>query len=217
MADGRGITTHFTSPPPDREAKQRRLEMLVSTFGAVVDEATHGRKSRANATHSLPDELAAFCARAAAINAVVIDANSPVVWGAAQPQGVIVLRPRSSSPGITLTGAPVEEEREPEPRPAILSRRALHIVRSLPELTELRKGRHLHYVDRQGDVPLLAQSFAGIYVLVVVFDGPFDEIRAERAIVEALPRIERLVMALPPLDPAPQAGVVALRRSNRRR
>jgi len=42
--------------------------------------------------------------------------------------------------------------------------------------------------------------------------------RAERAAQESLPRIERLVLALPPLDPDPQpmGGVVALRRPRRR-
>jgi hypothetical protein len=52
----------------------------------------------------------------------------------------------------------------------------------------------------------------------MVFDGEFDELRAERAAQESLPRIERLVLALPPLDPDPQpvGGVAALRRPRRR-
>jgi hypothetical protein len=64
----------------------------------------------------------------------------------------------------------------------------------------------------------VARSFGGIYVLLVIYEAPFDELRAERAIAERLPRIERLVMALPPLDPrpAPNAGVMALRRGRRR-
>jgi hypothetical protein len=45
----------------------------------------------------------------------------------------------------------------------------------------------------------------------------FDELRAERATHEALPRIERLVAALPPLDPEPQpmGGVIAFRRQRK--
>jgi hypothetical protein len=66
----------------------------------------------------------------------------------------------------------------------------------------------------------VAHAFASIYLLVVVFEpgSSFDELRAERAIVESLPRVERLVMALPPHEPDPTqgAGVVAMRRSRRR-
>ena len=50
------------------------------------------------------------------------------------------------------------------------------------------------------------------YVLVLVFEEPFDEIRAERAIQGRLGPIERLVLALPPLDPTPNVGVRAVRR-----
>ena len=76
----------------------------------------------------------------------------------------------------------------------------------------------MRYVERTGEAPSITHSFAGIYLLVVVFDGGFDELRAERAILEALPRVERLVLALPPLDPSPStgAGVIAMRRPRRR-
>ncbi|HZU82473.1 MAG TPA: hypothetical protein VE987_06140 [Polyangiaceae bacterium] len=213
MADGRGIAARFASVPDDAEAKSRRLEMLVSTFDAVVDEALEGRRARSSVVRSLPDELSALCARAGALNAIVIDANSPVVWGAARPQGVIVLRPRASSPAGKRRG---EGALDHEPKAALASRRALRVVRSLPDLAALRKGKHVRLVARTGEAPLVAHSFAGIYLLVVVFDAPFDELRAERAIAEALPRVERLVLALPPLDPAPHAGVIALRRRRRR-
>ena len=63
----------------------------------------------------------------------------------------------------------------------------------------------------------LVLSFSGIYLLAVIFEGQFDELRAERAMQESLPRIERLVLALPPLDPGPEpmGGVVAFRRRRR--
>jgi hypothetical protein len=213
MADGRGIGARFIAAPEDREAKQRRLEILVSTFDGVVHDTSQPRRSRPPVELSLRDELSALSTRAAALNAIVIDANSPVEWGAARPQEAIPLGPRTTS----LAAAPGgDESPKSEPDLAVASRRALHTVRSLPELAELRKGKHLRHVERIGEPPLVAHSFAGIYVLVVVFGAPFDELRAERAIFEALPRIERLVLALPPLDPAPNKGVMALRRPRRR-
>jgi hypothetical protein len=86
-------------------------------------------------------------------------------------------------------------------------------------LEALHKGRHLRHVERDKDF-FLALSFSGIYILVLVFDASFDELRAERAATDALPRIERLVFALPPLDPdppQPMGGVVALRGRRPRR
>jgi hypothetical protein len=211
MADGRGIGARFSAPPPDREEKQRRLEMLVSTFHAVVPDTNARRRSRPPVEHSLRGELATLCERAGAVNAMVIDANSPVEWGAARPQSAIPLGPRAPS----ASSDPADDE-QAQPDVSIASRRALHLVRSLPDLAALRKGKHLRYVERAGETLLIAHSFAGIYLLVVVFEAPFDELRAERAILEALPRIERLVLALPPLDPAPHAGVMAMRRPRRR-
>ena len=219
MPDGRGIGVRFASPPPDPEASQRRLEMLAGTFEAVA-ENDGSRRSRSHppVADALRSELTALCARAAALNAIVIDANSPVEWGAAQPQGAIPLPPRASNTSLTDAAAEGVEGiiAEPEPAVAVASRRALEAVRRLPELAALRKGKHVRHVERDGDAPLIVHSFAGIYLLVLVFGEPPDELRAERATLDALPRIERLVLALPPLDPSPHADVVAMRRPRRR-
>ncbi len=216
LPDGRGIGVRFVTPPTDRDPKQRRLEMLASTFDAVVDQDTsQRRKSRPPVETSLRDELLALCERAAAVNAIVIDANSPVEWGAARPQEAIPLSARTSGPSAASTAS--DEHAKPDLGVAVVSRRALHVVRGLPEIAALRKGKHIRYLERDGEVPLIAHSFAGIYLLVMVFDGPFDELRGERAILDALPRVERLVLALPPLDPPPpHAGVMSLRRPRRR-
>jgi hypothetical protein len=212
MADGRWLTVRFPESPPDKELKLRRLEMLVGSFDAVIEsEASTRHSSRPPVARLLHEELEALAERAMAANAIVIDANSPVEWAAAHPQEVIPLETRSSRPP-----AEGEPDRRDDRTAAAASRRALHVVRNLPEVAALRKGKHMRYVEQGGDVPLVAHSFAGIYLLVVVFVAAFDELRAERAIVDALPRIERLVLALPPLDPAPYAGVAALRRPRRR-
>ena len=59
------------------------------------------------------------------------------------------------------------------------------------------------------------RAFANIYLLVVVFEGAFSELNVESAVVHALPAIEQLLLALPPLDPDPVAKggrVIRLRR-----
>lgn len=98
-----------------------------------------------------------------------------------------------------------------------VTRRAIAAMRALPGIESLHKGRHLRHVERNRE-NYLALSFSGIYLLCIVFDAPFDELRAEKSAHESLPRIERLVQALPPLDPEPQpmGGVIALRSRRRR-
>lgn len=217
LEDGRSVVATFAAAPTNREAKARRLEMLISTLDTALEEPGHGRRSRPPVTTSLHDELSALCARAAALNVIVIDANSPVVWGAAHPEGVVAQPPLASSPRMAET--PANDEGERGGGMAVASRRAVLAARALPDIAALRKGKHLRSVARDAEVPFVAHSFASIYLLVVVYDQPFDELRAERAIVDSLPRIERLVLALPPLNPPPPfegAGAVAMRRPRRR-
>jgi hypothetical protein len=100
----------------------------------------------------------------------------------------------------------------------LASRRALPIVRAMPEIAMLPKGGHLHAAHAEPGFGYVARSFAGIYVLILVFEGPFDEIGVRRATQSALPAIERLVLSLPPRDPSTQGAkvAVAIRRLRRR-
>jgi len=184
------------------------------------------------------------------VDAIVLDAHSPVVWGSATSRAprrhvqaeelgpalerleesrrellrvIHEMSPEHGADGDQDVGPPVaaassdmivdfDEEEPPE-----VSHRAVRQVRDLPELPALRKGRPIVHVVREEAFGYVARSFAGIYLVVLVFDAPFDELRAERALTEALPKIERLVLALPPLDPgpAPTANVIAFRRRRR--
>jgi hypothetical protein len=213
--DGRTVVARFDIAPTDREAKLRRLEMLVGTFSSAIGESSPGESApgpftRPAAAEALHTELEELGTRAAALNAVVIDANSPVVWGAAEPEGLAT---------DWSTGAGTENSVAAGPRHDTaligLSRAAVDALRGDRDISSNRKGRHVRHIERAGDVPFVAHSFAGIYWLILVFDAPFDELRAERAMLESLPRVERLVMALPPMDPSPQAGARAMARKRR--
>lgn len=205
---GRIVVARFEDPVGDRDVKQRRLDMLVSTFDTVADESS-SPKSRPPAAHLLHDELERVRDRANAVNALVIDANSPILWAAARPRDVV---PESSNAAWAPEGEAVDAA------VAERSRAALDTVRGVVDLGALRRGKRVRHVERDRVAPFLAHSFAGFYLLTLVFDDAFDELRAERAILESLVRIEHLVMALPPVDPPPQqgAGVVAFRRPRRR-
>jgi hypothetical protein len=256
LQDGRRLDAVFEGPIDDRETMTRRLEILVRAFESVLFENSEQPK-RAPVSVSLQDELRALTVRSGAVDTLVIDAHSPVIWASAMKGATlpIVVEPsafpaeaketlrlvRESHRGVlrALSRPPADETdddldsptppRSMTPPPPLVAvaplddppgtpnERALAAVRRLPQIATLHRGGHLNQTVREADYGYLARSFAGIYALVVVFDAPFDEIRAERAVRDSLPRIERLVLALPPFDPEPlPAGVVALRPRRRR-
>lgn len=65
--------------------------------------------------------------------------------------------------------------------------------------------RRLHHGQ---DLGYFARVFAGIYILVAYFPGPFSELRVEGSALHALPLIERHVLGLPPVDPNPPRGLL---------
>ena len=276
------LLVRFDAPPADLDARLRRLDMLVDSFQTMLSaKLASAAVTRPSPARSLHDELAALVTRAGAVDALVIDARSPVVWGAAaeeldedrpeeaqsrptappslvkpiSPPSLLKTlpsfgdEPESSNEGGTAPPSPNEMrerihlvrtsvpptglrrkvERKsgvarihvvPDPEPSArdsVSERAIREVRALPEMPTLHKGGHIHHSVSEPGFGYVARSFAGIYVLVVVFREAFDELRAKRATVHALPIIERLVLALPPRDPVPTSGAVALSRRRRRR
>jgi hypothetical protein len=103
-------------------------------------------------------------------------------------------------------------------RTQMAARRAVAIVRAHPAMAGLHRGAHLHVTETGEGFGYIARSFAVIYVLIVVFDAPVTELRTRGAVAHALPGIERLVLAMPPLEPGPPVGqVVAMRRGRPRR
>ncbi len=260
LADGRHVVASFNEAPKDRDALERRLSMLASTFAeALASPPSEKTRARPPVAISLHEELKALAARARAVDVVVIDTDSPVVWGCASvpakprarnefllrevsdrelasrvddesgplqdvsaegasPADVPTLRDRAPAPAESAAVVSEGEDLEELAEESEVTRRAIAAIRRLPALDSLHKGRHLRHVEREASF-YLAMSFSGIYILCLVFDGEFDELRAERAAAESLPRIERLVLALPPLDPdppQPMGGVVALRPRRRR-
>jgi hypothetical protein len=335
---GQLLAVSFLVPPTDPHSAQRRLEMLVRAFESTLSTSAE-TASVAPKARALHDELAALVERAGALDALVIDAHSPAIWGGAYaelpeileqyepPRADNVVRidgqptvsrateldARGRSLGLRVfealaldpramalvpretcerhamvplfgsgsrlllamvdptdltgiyeaalaSGVDVEPALAPErlirfilawnvPSTAksippaqrdldqdeklahehlaqgardrwlrhFATRKAIQLVRAMPELENLHRGGHLSRTVTEQDFACIARSFAGIYVLVVVFEGPFDELKAKHGVSQALPIIESLVLALPPRDPPPSiAGARAARRPIRR-
>ncbi|WP_437672414.1 hypothetical protein [Sorangium sp. So ce131] len=71
---------------------------------------------------------------------------------------------------------------------------------------------HGRFIGQDDQVGVYARSFANIYRVILAYPCPFSELQAEGAVQQALPLIERLVLALPPIDPHPGAKILRLRR-----
>lgn len=196
LPDGRFVEAVFPDTPDDVQAMTRRLEMLVGAFEGLTGQEAQ-QKRREPPALSLKKELRALVKRSRGADATVIDAHSPVVWASATDD---------------------DDTEEEAVKARELRFRAIAELRALPQMAALHRGGHLALSLREETFGYVVRSFAGIYVLGVVFDHAFDEIRAERAVRDSLQRVERLVLVLPPLEPDPvPAGVVALRGRRRRR
>jgi hypothetical protein len=248
LGEAEELVVRFDVTPDDADARLRRLEMLVNAFATALEAgaAEGGAAKSPRATpRSLRDELRTLATRAGALDALVIDAHSPIVWGAVlgvrtQPEGAKVIpltrnarervdkiqdSHRDLIAALDMDNDDDDDETDdgrisaaPPEVTSPLSERAVAEVRALPVVNALHRGAHLAQAVRKEDYGWVARSFAAIYVLVLVYDRAFDELRAERALREGLPIIERLVLALPPMDPDPEpmGGVVAIRMRRRR-
>ena len=75
----------------------------------------------------------------------------------------------------------------------------------------LRKGGHLHLLRSVEPPFAAAESFAGVYMVLLLFHGPFVASEVSPIVRHALPEIEALTVALPPPDPTREARVAGLR------
>jgi hypothetical protein len=248
LSDGGRVEARFDAGLEDVEAVTRRLEILVRAFESVLVEQAPVPKKRAPVAVSLHDELRAVAMRCGAVDALVIDAHSPVLWASATQGTTADLHAEATIPdearnmlrivreshrgALTALGRVDAEtfsvvvpdlDGPWDPGPAAnettvaLAARVLAKVRALPQVATLHRGGHLAHTESEGDLAYVARGFAGIYVLVLLFEAAPDEIRVERSLRDALPRIERLVLALPPQDPDPvPAGAIALRPRRKR-
>lgn len=236
LPDGRVVVATFAEPPDQPTVVERRFAILATTFDDALPPPS---RDRPQIRVSLHDELRALTRRAHASDAVVIDVDSPVVWGAGSSERYhevdrALIRERDASrpelggvpvafadaSGTSLSAAAGAGDSDGDDHETLAARtiRAIVEVRALPDIDSVKRGRPFRHAVSGGELGYLVLSFAGIYLAVLVFDGDFDELRAERALHEALPRIEALVEALPPLEPEPQPmGAVVSLRSRRRR
>ncbi|MAQ16078.1 MAG: hypothetical protein CMN30_14975 [Sandaracinus sp.] len=237
-------------PTRDRSADEltalrEKLVFLARSFDATLDRVSPpAPRPTGNPQHALDDALDVLAGQTRALAAMVLDVDSPVVWGSSlSPRGEEDLEDAAraaealalaQASGIDLAAVlardanpelPTELERvvprlreaAGEPRERTDWSKRLSVFASVSALrdafareSELGTRHAVH----DADLAYLARSFGGIYWLLLAFEvSAFSELHAEAAMIHALPWIERLVTALPPVDPGGGGGrVVKLRR-----
>lgn len=246
---GYRVVAVFHEAPPDREARARRLEVMLRSFAGALQSGEPERPgiSTELASRRLDDTLDALADRAGAVSAVVIDAQSPVVWGISgmrrgDEDVETAIRTAEAAERAVRAGVDLAAllEREPAEVRALLEQRGVEsetarfLAREAERIRQFSRrtsaawrhhlltARAIRAVRRESEEPAahlreavreesfgyLARAFANIYRLLLVFEGPFSELHAEAALVHALAHIERLVLALPPVEPPPGGGRV---------
>ncbi len=217
-------------PPRDVEAERARLALLAGSFSGLVAEAelpSVRPPPRARA-EELDEALELLAHRARAASAWVIDDSTPEIWGGSLAhEGVdleaaaLVARLARLAEEVGLTPDALEDER-PELRrrlSALGERPGLDVAQDLARLERLALDAPLRralctlaaHRERAPSVSV-SRRFAGIYDVVLAFDGPFSGLHAEAALLRALPWIEQLVTSLPPRDPVGKGAKIAVLR-----
>jgi hypothetical protein len=243
LSDGWRVVAVFDEPPADRKTAQAKLERLAESFTQTLADLHPPSPAPSSAlpARRLDDALESLRARTGGVAVVVIDGNSPVLWGSsagqrefinvdelarvgaalsiARDRGVTIdqltLRDADALLGV-LRGRGLErasdemlaflvarDEDELAVRHRLLTALAIAAVR-----LRMHRGEHARSVHHEAQYGYIARGLANIYQIVVVFSGPFSELHVESAILHAMPMIEELLFALPPVDPPPSQGQV---------
>ncbi len=215
IGEHRRVVAIFAEPPEDAEAVRDRLEAYVDAFGdtaSVPPPDVAPTTALDGPKEVLHGELAAYAATAGALGVAVIDASSPIVWGRSHleigddvPRLVDLVEPGEA--GDARRGA---LELSDAPRARLLAvAEAVRRAREAVEASPHEVGTLHRSLGRGTDEPTGVYAFAGGYLLAVAFTADaFSETRAERALQQYRPRLERLVQRLPPVDPPPRGGRV---------
>jgi hypothetical protein len=226
----RRVVAVFGNPPEEDAGK--RLATLVDAFAASADSpksdgpAALGRRTLPS---EIDAELEGLCVRADAACALLIDGSSPVIWGrshaelgdeiepllavarAAHGDDAFELLSRRDAWPAELANA-IPEDNPASLRRVLVAALALDEARAFLEREPKALGS-VHRTALRGTCAFMMRSLAGVYVLILAFDGAFSEPQAEGVFQRAQSQIEKLIVSLPPTDPPPRPGrVLAMRK-----
>lgn len=236
---GMRLVAIFDEPVDDVASRREKLSFLARGFEETLSLVPAPPVRRSDPQGALDDALDVLASQAAAMTALVVDDDSPVLWGCSmEPRGPEDLADAlRAAQALTIANEAsfdlprhlaLGEGRPPDELVTLIPKirdageersanewdRRLRVFAAVSSLRgeDLSSTRH---VVHDPDLSFVARQFGGIYRLVLVFElDRFSELHAEAAMIHALPWIERLTTAIPPFEPDDRPGgrVVNLRR-----
>jgi hypothetical protein len=91
LAPGRRVVVVFDEPPSDSTDRQARLDALVDSFADTTGGDPRATESRPASDARLSDELARLTVRADAVQALVLDVTSPMLWATSHERPAIAV------------------------------------------------------------------------------------------------------------------------------
>ncbi|MCR9165002.1 MAG: hypothetical protein ACE37F_34380 [Nannocystaceae bacterium] len=205
---------------------QALLEGLAASFDRVLLEAAGDAPTPAQPSESgerLREALDVLVSKVGAHAAWVFDERSPVLWGASSDGNWLTDLGRARVIGQTLGDHPpqlIMGWAGGQQLPAAPAELAPHLptiaaaAESIPAERLITTWAAVGEASTQagawawdrGSLHVRVRPLAGIYRLLVLFEGEFSPLHAETTINRALPVIERLVTDHPPVDPTPKGA-----------
>jgi hypothetical protein len=203
----RRVVVRFAEEPEEREAIHTRLTALAEAFWAAATNEERGSVPPPAAQAvpmALALELEGICARTSAIAALIVDGSSPVIWGG---------HPASLGDDVEPLLVLAEHPPTGDDTGRIRRDAGWAIALGRAAIDDSGSTQSLHLVSRDQGRGTLLRGIAGAYVLALLFEGGFSELRAHGVVERARDRLDKLIARLPPIDPSPRGGnVVRLRR-----
>lgn len=208
----------------DHDDAKQRLVTLVAAFSGVP-KYDMLPALRAAPQRSLDAALSSLCERTGAVGAVLIDVSSPILWGRShdymhsdltvdmlvEANEHIAADGKLAPAGRALLAAGDDEQA----RHLAAAARAVAIVREATQrpMGKVRQSQPpselpRHVMENSDDFGFDAHLLADIYYAVLCFEARFSELSASGTLTRAIPMLERLVAALPPIEPPPRGGRV---------
>jgi hypothetical protein len=236
LGDGWRLVALFEQDIDDVEERHQKLATLVASFHGTLEELRReprvpAVRPEATARSELRLCLDVLCEKAKAAAAIVVDEQSPVVWGTSTGAAWLDDAERGGEIGSILNKAanagfdaiawlgatsPATPALPKDVREELVARRSalrLLVSQTAAPAARLAVLRALALAREEGELTVrgddfsaITRRFGGIYLLALAFEGPYSELHADTTLARALPSIERLVRDLPPIDPTPQGA-----------
>ncbi|MFW5740128.1 MAG: protein kinase domain-containing protein [Myxococcota bacterium] len=215
-------TASYLGPEPDRayqppeqvqgEPLDRRADVFA--LGAMLWELATGTRLAALGAGPAPAPSTISGEVPAELDTIILRALAPrrEARFATALEMAQALRALLVSEGVNELDAPVRAwfaSRQKRKQPASMDRletsggpraslraRALRHLAATVSADTVRRGEPVRFSHASEKVGYIAVSFARLYLLVLLFDGPFEPTRAKVALKRSLPRIQSLMSAI---------------------